>query len=75
MKKDQNINPGMALKAYRIKEGLKQTDLAKLLQCTQGFIALVEKGDRAPDPITAGTWEVLTGGKLKREVLRPDVFL
>ena len=43
---------GEELKAIRLEKGLKQTDLAKLFNVSQGTIANWEKGIRNPDPET-----------------------
>lgn len=41
-------NPKLKLKYYREIKGLSQTDLAKRIETTQGYISKVEKGIESP---------------------------
>lgn len=49
------------LRAYRETHGLTQSGLAEILECSQGFIALVEGGHRSLSKLTAEEWEKKTG--------------
>lgn len=64
----------MDIKNYRKEAGLTQVQLAKVLKTSQGYIALIESGQRQVKPETAIEWEKLTKGKLKRASLRPDIW-
>ena len=51
------------------------TDMAKKLDVTRTWLSLIVNGRKAPSPILCVLIERLTNGKVKRKVLRPDMFI
>lgn len=62
----------MTLSEYLEQENLTQEAFAELLGVTQGAVNYWIRAKIPPD--RAREIEELTGGKLKREDLRPDLF-
>lgn len=44
----QNMNIGEAIKFLRSKRNISQVDLAEKVEITQGFLSLIEQGEREP---------------------------
>lgn len=65
----------MTLKQYLAKQPHgSMTQMAKQLGITRTWLSLITNGHQPPSPILCVMIERLTQGKVKRKVLRPDMF-
>lgn len=65
----------MTLKDYIAKQPHgAMTQMANQLGVTRTWLSLVANGHALPSPILCVMIERLTKGKVKRKVLRPDMF-
>lgn len=65
----------MTLKEYFAKQPHGAvSDMAKKLGVSRTWLSLVVNGRKPPSPILCVMIERLTNGKVKRKVLRPDMF-
>jgi transcriptional regulator with XRE-family HTH domain len=65
------MNP---LREFRVREQLSQEDLAALLGVSQSAITHYECGRRKISAELAIEFERRTGARLRREIMRPDLF-
>ena len=66
----------MTLKEYFEKQPHGAiTDMAKKLNVTRTWLSLIVNGRKPASPILCVMIERLTRGKVKRKVLRPDMFI
>ena len=61
-----------ALKIYREKFSLTQSDLGEIINLGQGSISNVERGRRKLDPLQVKKISEITG--ISKHELRPDLF-
>lgn len=63
-----------AIALYRKDHNLTQAELAKRLGIAQGTLSQIERGIRRFSHQKAAEIEKKTGGELRREALRPDIY-
>lgn len=59
---------------WRKKQGLTQVQVGNMLGLAQASYCRIENGTRSIEPIIAKKIEQISGGKVKRKHLRPDIF-
>jgi DNA-binding transcriptional regulator YdaS (Cro superfamily) len=64
----------MTLSEYLDLHGLTYTDAAKALGCASQYVSRVARGERNPSPALTLEIERWTGGAVRRQTLRPDVY-
>jgi DNA-binding transcriptional regulator YdaS (Cro superfamily) len=65
----------MTLKEYFAKQPFGAiTEMANKLGVSRTWLSLITSGKKPPSPLLCTLIERLTKGKVKRKVLRPDLF-
>ena len=62
------------VRKYRLEHNLSQELLAEKLDVDQSLVSHIESGSRSVSPRMALLLETVSGGELKREQLRPELF-
>ena len=64
----------MTINEYLEQTGTRQAELARLVECDRGHLNHICAGRAKASPQLALRIEAATGGLVRREVLRPDIY-